>query len=364
VLPVFRSSTVRYAFAVVVTVLAALLRAELTPLWGSALPLITFYPAIVASAWLGGFGPGLTTTLFSAAIAEYLWIEPAPTTLRMRFLADAVALTMFVAIGVFISVVTEALYRAQRRQALERAETEAQLRDIDRRKDDFLAVLSHELRTPLTTMIGWLRMLRSGQLDAGQTQRRLETVERSARSLARMIDDLLDISRVAAGKMVIDRQALSLAPIVDEVVDSLQADANAKGVTLEATLDAGVGTVLADRERMRQIVTNLVTNAVKYTAAGGRIDVRLIGANGVARIVVRDTGTGIERALLPHVFERFRQGDWRKAGVQRGLGLGLAIVREIVELHDGVVAVHSDGPGTGTTFTVTLPVTGAAPTAA
>jgi signal transduction histidine kinase len=351
----FRSRTVQYAFAVAVTGLAALLRTELTPLWGLKLPLITFYPAIVASAWFGGFGPGLTTTLLSAVVVEYFWMEPT-SGFALRYPADAIALAMFVAIGLFISAVTEALYRTQRRQAVERARVEEELRDMDRRKDEFLAVLSHELRTPLTTMMGWLHMLRAGQLDASQTHRRLEILERSTRSLARMIDDLLDISRIAAGKMIIDRQPLSLAPLVGEAVESLQPDAEAKGLTLKRELDAGVGSVSADSERMRQVLRNLITNAVKYTPTGGHIDVQLTGGDGVARIIVHDTGSGIERALLPHVFERFRQGDWRKAGVQGGLGLGLAIVREIVELHGGAVAVHSDGPGTGATFTVTLPV--------
>jgi signal transduction histidine kinase len=347
---------------VLLTALAVCLRAELTPLWESRLPLITFFPAIVASAWFGGWGPGLTTTLLSAVAAEYFWMAPT-FAVRPSLLADAVALAMFIATGVFISAVTEALYRAERRQALERVQTEAQLRDLDRRKDEFLAVLSHELRTPLTTMIGWLRMLRTGALDASQTERRLETIERSTWSLAHMIDDLLDISRIASGKMIIDRQQVSLASIVGEVVDSFQSHAHDKGVTLEVRLEANVGSVSGDRERIRQIVVNLVTNAMKYTDAGGRVDVQLIGTDGMARIVVRDTGIGIEPQLLPHVFERFRQGDWRKAGVKGGLGLGLAIVREIVELHDGVVGVNSDGPGMGATFTVTLPVAGPAPRA-
>jgi signal transduction histidine kinase len=352
----FRSRSVQYAFAVTVTVLAALLRTELTPLWGPKLPLITFYPAIVASAWFGGFGPGLAATLLSAMIAEYFWMART-SGVAPQYLPDAIALAMFVAIGLFISAVTEALYRTQRRQAVERARAEAELRDLDRRKDDFLAVLSHELRTPLTTMIGWLRMLRTGQLDPSQTHQRLEIIERNAWSLARMIDDLLDISRIAAGKMVIDRQPIRLAPLVGEAVESLLPEAEAKGVTLKRDLDVRIGSVSADAERMRQVLRNLVTNAVKYTPTGGHIDVRLTrGGDGVVQIIVRDTGSGIERALLPHVFERFRQGDWRKAGVQGGLGLGLAIVREIVELHGGAVAVHSDGPGTGTTFTVTLPV--------
>ena len=152
----------------------------------------------------------------------------------------------------------------------------------------------------------------------------------------------------------------TLKDVGDRLTAEKMRQANAVHVaTLKKELDTRIGIVSADAERMRQVLRNLVTNAVKYTPAGGHIDVRLTGRDGVVRVIVCDTGSGIERALLPHVFERFRQGDWRKAGVQGGLGLGLAIVREIVELHGGAVAVHSDGPGTGATFTVDGGITAA-----
>jgi PAS domain S-box-containing protein len=228
--------------------------------------------------------------------------------------------------------------------------------EANRAKDQFLAVLSHELRTPLNTMLGWLAVVRTGRLDASQHQRALEIVERNTRAQARMIDDLLDISRIAAGKMVLDRRPISLASVIADTVDALQPEVKAKGLTLERHVDAEAGTVSADADRIRQTLVNLLVNAMKYTPSGGRVEVRLRAGDGVVRITVQDTGTGIEPDVLPHVFERFRQADWRTAGAQGGLGLGLAVVREVVQMHGGSVEAQSDGPGRGATFTVTLPV--------
>jgi len=226
----------------------------------------------------------------------------------------------------------------------------------NRAKDEFLAVLSHELRTPLTTMLGWLRMLRTTRLDPDRQERALETIERNTLAQARMIDDLLDMSRIAAGKMTLDCRAMSLAPLVAEAVAALQREANAKGLTLLAQLDPTAGPVFADADRLRQVLMNLLANALKFTPAGGRVEVHLVGGGDVVRLIVRDTGVGIVPELLPHVFERFRQADWRHAGTQGGLGLGLAIVREIVELHGGAVEAQSYGPGCGAVFTVTFPL--------
>jgi PAS domain S-box-containing protein len=226
----------------------------------------------------------------------------------------------------------------------------------NRAKDQFLAVLSHELRTPLNTALGWVRMLRSAGVDPPRQERALESIERSTRVQARMIDDLLDMSRIAAGRMTLDRRPMSLGPLITETVESLQEEARGKEVVLETHLDPPAGTVSGDMDRLRQVLMNLLVNAVKYTPSGGRVEVHLTAADDVVRLVVRDTGIGIERDFLPHVFERFRQADWRSAGTQGGLGLGLAIVREIVEMHGGAVEVQSDGPGQGAVFTVTLPV--------
>jgi signal transduction histidine kinase len=225
----------------------------------------------------------------------------------------------------------------------------------NRAKDQFLAVLSHELRTPLTTILGWLGMLRGRRLDLEQQQRALEAIDRSTRAQARMIEDLLDVSRIAAGKMTLERRPVDLGPLVEEAVASFQPEAQARSVVLAARVDPAAGVVSGDPDRLRQMLTNLIVNALKYTPAAGRVDVELGAGGGVVRLVVRDTGVGIEAALLPSVFERFRQADWRAAGTQGGLGLGLAIVRELAEMHGGSVSARSDGPGRGSTFTVTLP---------
>lgn len=263
--------------------------------------------------------------------------------------------------GVFIlAAITDITERKQaedeRARLLAREQAaRSEAEEANRAKDQFLAVLSHELRTPLNTMLGWLAVLRTGRLDPSQQERALEVVERNTRAQARMIDDLLDISRIAAGKMVLDRRPMSLGPVVADTVDALQPEAKAKGLTLERHVDPAAGTVSADADRMRQILVNLLVNAMKYTPSGGRIDVYLTAAEDVVRITVKDTGVGIEPDLLPHVFERFRQADWRTAGAQSGLGLGLAVVREIVEMHGGAVEARSDGPGRGATFSVALP---------
>src|SRR5690242_2370666 len=221
-------------------------------------------------------------------------------------------------------------------------------------KDDFLATLSHELRTPLTAMLGWTRMLRAARLSPEQAARALETIERNTLWQAKLIDDLLDVSRIISGKMQLERSSVDLVSVVGEAVDALRRGADAKGVALEAVLESHAAVVNGDAVRLAQVVANLVSNAIKFTPAGGCITVELTRAAGEASISVRDTGAGIEPGLLPHVFDRFRQGDRGRRG--GGLGLGLAIVRHIVGLHGGGVVARSEGPGRGATFVVTLPL--------
>jgi signal transduction histidine kinase len=225
----------------------------------------------------------------------------------------------------------------------------------NRTKDQFLAMLSHELRQPLNTMVGWVRMLRTGQATGPQQQRALDAIDRSTRAQARMIDDLLDIARIEAGKLTLERRPLAVGQLVAETVDSFQHEAKAKGVALDAEWPSTADLVSGDPDRLRQVLGNLIVNAIKYTPAGGRIGVRLAADGPVVRISVTDTGVGIEPELLPHVFERFRQAEWRAAETRDGLGLGLAIVRQIVEMHGGTAEASSDGPGRGATFTITLP---------
>jgi signal transduction histidine kinase/CheY-like chemotaxis protein len=233
----------------------------------------------------------------------------------------------------------------------------ADLEAANRSKDDFLATLSHELRTPLTAMLGWVRMLRAARLSPEQGARALETIERNTLWQAKLIDDLLDVSRINSGKMQLERQAVDVAGVVGAAVEALRRDAEAKRVALDVVLEPGPAVVNGDPVRLAQVVANLVTNAIKFTPAAGRVAVELARSGGVVAVTVRDTGAGIEQALLPHIFDRFRQGH-RGRGTG-GLGLGLAIVRHIVTLHGGTVTAHSDGPGRGAVFSVTLPLSAA-----
>jgi signal transduction histidine kinase/ActR/RegA family two-component response regulator len=237
-----------------------------------------------------------------------------------------------------------------------RGEAERLLRDADRRKDEFLATLSHELRTPLTSMLGWVRMLKLGHLNAEQAARALTVIERSTLAQARLIDDLLDVSRIVTGKLHLELRAVDLSAVVETGLETVRHDARHQGIELVSDLDPGAGPVFGDHARLVQVVVNLLTNAVKFTSAGGRIDVRLARIDPHAVLTVTDTGAGIDARDLPHVFDRFRQADSRAARRHGGLGLGLSIARSIVESHKGSVTVSSDGVGQGTTFTVTLPL--------
>jgi PAS domain S-box-containing protein len=243
------------------------------------------------------------------------------------------------------------------RELAARAEAEA----ANRAKDEFLAMLSHELRTPLNAMLGWVRMLRAGRLDAAGAAHGLEVIERNIRHQTQIIADLLDVSRIISGKLSIDLQPVDLAPAIESVVDTLRPAAQARNVKLTAELDASAGSVAGDAARLEQVVTNLLTNALKFTPAGGHVTVALTRTGDWARLTVSDTGAGIRADFLPHLFERFRQADSSSTRVHGGLGLGLAIVRHLVEVHGGRVRADSEGEGKGATFTVELPLLSAEP---
>ena len=230
------------------------------------------------------------------------------------------------------------------------------MRVADRAKDEFIAIISHELRTPMTSILGWTRMLALGGLDEPTHREALDALERSTLAQAKLIEDLLDESRIAAGKLRLDLRALDLRDVVASAVSLARPAADAKLVVLEAHCGAEAYKVFGDPARLQQAVGNLITNAIKFTPEGGGVEIRLIrdGSDGV--IEVRDTGCGISPALLPHIFERFRQGDSDRAERQSGLGLGLSITRHIVEMHDGSVLASSGGDGEGATFSLRLPL--------
>ncbi len=229
-----------------------------------------------------------------------------------------------------------------------------ELRDADEAKDRFLAVVSHELRTPLTAMLGWVRLLTAGMLDDATSARALPVIERNTKLLAQLIDDLLDVSRIVAGKLRLEVGPVDLVAVIESSIEAVQGLADAKSIGIKAVLDPSAGSVAGDPARLQQVVWNLLANAIKFTPSRGRIDLRLERAGWQARLTVRDTGQGISRELLPLIFDRFRQDErTRRHG---GLGLGLAIVRHIVELHHGSVRAESDGEGRGATLVVDLPL--------
>jgi PAS domain S-box-containing protein len=223
-------------------------------------------------------------------------------------------------------------------------------------KDQFLAILSHELRTPLSAILGWARLLLAGLLDAAQQRQAAGIIERNAQLQSELVSDLLDVSRIVAGKMEIDRIPVDLLLVVRAAVEAAGADFDAKKVCLVTELDSAAGEILGEPRRLQQIVANLLSNAVKFTPAGGVVTVRLVRHETSARLGVSDTGEGIDPAVLPRIFAPFEQGDTSTTRKHQGLGLGLAIVRQLVELHGGMIRGESEGKGKGATFTVDLPV--------
>jgi PAS domain S-box-containing protein len=225
-----------------------------------------------------------------------------------------------------------------------------------RAKDDFLAILSHELRTPLSPILAWSDLLRRHALTPDQTDRGLAAIARNASAQARLVDELLDVSRIVSGKLRLDLRPVDFALVVSEAIEVIRHSADAKGLDLETVAEPGSYHVMGDPDRLRQVIWNLLSNAVKFTPQGGRVRVTLGRASGHAHVVVADTGQGIPCAFLPFVFDRFRQVDTTSTRRQSGLGIGLAIVRELVELHGGRAIADSPGPDQGAVFTVEIPL--------
>ena len=225
----------------------------------------------------------------------------------------------------------------------------------NRLKDEFLATVSHELRNPLNAILGWSHMLRLGKLTPANSERAVETIYRNAKSQAQLVADLLDVSRIISGKLRLDVRAVDLLFIVNAAVDSIRPAADAKSIRVQTMLDPAAGPISGDADRLQQVVWNLLTNSVKFTPKDGRIQIKVQRVDSHVEIVVRDSGVGISKEFLPYVFDRFRQADASSTRIHGGLGLGLSIVHQLVDLHGGAVTVQSEGEGKGATFTVTLP---------
>jgi PAS domain S-box-containing protein len=255
-------------------------------------------------------------------------------------------------------VTAEVRAREERERLLEAAQAaKAEAEAANRLKDEFLATLSHELRTPLNAILGWARILASGPVDPEDLREGLEAIDRNAGAQAQIIEDLLDVSRIVSGNLRLEVQRVNMAEVVDAAIAAVTPAAEARGVRIGKVLDPLAGPVSGDPARLQQVIWNLVTNAVKFTPKGGRVQVLLERVNSHIEIAVIDTGVGIRPEFLPHLFERFRQADASTTRRHGGLGLGLAIVKQLAELHGGTVRAKSPGEGQGSTFVVSLPIT-------
>lgn len=363
----------RYLFAVLVIGTTLTVRSLMAPLWETTAPFALFMFATVVTAWLAGTGPALLTS--AAGISARLYFDsphdggPWPVTGE-----EAVRLTLFAGFAAASVVVLERM-KSDRRQLeasiaaaqaeiAERARMEqtlvaarAEAEEANRLKDEFLAMVSHELRTPLNAILGWVALLRGGSLSTPYTVHALEVVDRNARLQAELVADLLDVARSLTGRLHVEpSDQVDLLALARETAEQVRGTALGKGVELAVELPEGDLPVWGERDRLRQVIAKLLTNAIKFTPAPGRVTLSLARVGSFAEIVVTDTGIGIPPAFLPHVFERFTQADTGSTRQHGGLGLGLAIVRQLVDLHRGHIQVTSDGEGRGARFIVRLPV--------
>jgi signal transduction histidine kinase len=362
----------RYSFAALVIALTLAVRFVMAPLWETTAPFALFMLATVVAAWFAGTGPALVTGAAGLVIRLYFDV-PAEGAAPAITWEEAVRLALFAGFIAGTAVVLERMKRdrrdlersmaAARAEIEERRKMEAVLRaaraeaeEANRLKDEFLAMVSHELRTPLNAILGWAALLRGGTLSGPRAAHALDVIQRNARMQAQLIADLLDVARSVTGRLHLDPSAVDIVGQAAEAAESLREAFDDKGVTLALDLPPHPLVVWGDAARLQQVVVNLLGNALKFTPRGGRVSLRLRGDEGRAEIVVADTGEGISPEFLPHVFDRFTQGETGSTRHHGGLGLGLTIVRQIVELHRGHIEVSSDGVGRGSRFTVRLPL--------
>lgn len=240
--------------------------------------------------------------------------------------------------------------------AIDNAQLYRQAQEANRIKEEFLAIVSHELRTPLNSMLGWVQIIRNRKLDEASTFKALATIERNAKLQRKLIEDILDVSRIVQGQIRLNICKVDLVPVIQAAIEAVHPTSEIKDIQVESNLDSSVGQVMGDAERLQQVFWNLLSNAVKFTPSGGRVEVNLEQVNSNAQITVSDIGKGISADFLPYIFDRFRQADSTTTRADGGLGLGLAIVHHLVEMHSGIVYAVSEGEGKGATFTVLLPL--------
>lgn len=322
----------------------------------SSLPL--FLAAVMVSAWYGGFGPGVFTTAIAVVTKTY-FIMPPTGSFDIEDLATAFYILVFVLVAVLISSLTGALRRADaanRVLAAQERAARAEAEAANRAKDVFLAKISHELRTPLQATSSWAHALGRSRHDERAFTETVAALHRSIARQSYLIDDLLTASQIIAGKMRLDMEPVMLGPVIEAAVRTVTAAVPAPHAPVRVAADPSVGPVVGDRARLEQIVCNLLSNALKFTPSDGRVEVRLGHDGRAARLAIADTGRGIPAQMLSRLFDEFWQADTPERDAPVGLGLGLAIVRQLVLMHGGAVRAESPGPGHGTTFVVELPL--------
>ena len=339
---------------VLAVAVALAVRMLLRPALGTASPFLLFTPAVAIAAIYGGLAPGVIATVLGAGFGSHFFL-PATAEPMIEYWDRII---LFTIVGAVITVSTTLLRQSRHqlaaslwREQKARAKAEA----ADRAKDDFLAMVSHELQTPLSVVLGWTSLIRRQPMTGEALDHALDAVDRNTDMLRRLVDDVLDRSRIATGTLRLDAQFLSVKAVARAATDQMHTRFEAAGLWFDYSV-TGDPFVVGDSIRLQQVLVNLLTNALKFTPRGGRVSLTVTETHDSAQIGVIDTGAGISADLLPHVFEAFRQGSETQAQSSRGLGLGLAISRYLVERHRGTITAASAGSGRGATFTVTLPL--------
>jgi signal transduction histidine kinase/CheY-like chemotaxis protein len=348
---------VPYLLALLGVLVATAVRYQLGPVLGGTIPVVMYTVPVILVALYGGFGPGIFATLCSAMISDYLFVEPVGR-LALQTPASLVVMGSFLVIGTTISYFGHRMKALQVRlahQARELAAANRELEEGSHRKDEFLAMLAHELRNPLAGISTAAELLKLGRGSQARIAQTADVIGRQVRHMTKLVDDLLDVSRVTRGLVMIDKQPVDLKEALRGAVEQVHATIDAKRQRLSMHVPEGEVSVCGDRIRLTQVISNLVGNASKYSPEGRAIGVELRLLPTTVELEIEDEGQGIDPGLLPHVFDLFVQAERSPDRAQGGLGIGLALVKRIVELHEGSVAAHSAGRGRGSRFTVCLP---------
>jgi signal transduction histidine kinase/ActR/RegA family two-component response regulator len=346
----------RYALATLIVAAATVVRLAIDPLIHEQIPYFLYVAAVVVATWRCGVDGGVLATLLAAVTGNYLFV--APRYELTPHPADLVAMTFFSAVALGLVWLVGRWKRAEvalRSQADRLRVLHQEAERANRVKDEFLATLSHELRTPLNAMLGWAHLLRKGGLPEERRRHAIDVIVRNAEAQSHLIEDVFDVSAIISGRLRLKVEPINLVAVTSEALDSVRPAAEARQIELQTFFPERC-LILGDGDRLQQVAWNLVSNAVKFTPRRGRIELSIETRDSRVDLRVVDTGIGIGPEFLPHLFERFTQRDASTTRRYGGLGLGLAIVRHLVELHGGTVVAESAGEGKGATFTVSLPV--------